>query len=215
MRLDPQEPAAGPWRVVRIADVVDVFAERARAATARCLVVAIDGRSSSGKTTLAGRIAAVVPATAVVHTDDIAWWHSRFGWTDLAERVLELVLAGVPVSFRPPAWDERGREGAIVVAEGTQLLVLEGVGSSRDELAHLLHGRVWVQADQLETERRTGFRVAARETTRSGVDGWMAEEMPFIAAHRPWEHADLIVAGTPTLPYDVRTEIVVADGPLR
>jgi hypothetical protein len=25
----------------------------------------------------------VVAGSAVVHTDDIAWWHSRFGWTDL------------------------------------------------------------------------------------------------------------------------------------
>jgi hypothetical protein len=85
-----------------------------------------------------------LPATAVVHTDDIAWWHSRFGWVDLALRALELVHAGAAVSFRPPAWQERGRSGAIVVPQGIQLLVLEGVGSSREELAHLLDARVWV-----------------------------------------------------------------------
>ena len=43
----------------------------------------------------------------------------------------------------------------------------------------------------------------------------MAEELPFIAARRPWEHADLIVAGSPTLPHDPHTEIAVADGPIR
>jgi hypothetical protein len=72
-----------------------------------------------------------------------------------------------------------------------------------------------VQADRIATDRRNDSRVAAGGTTRAGVEGWMAEELPFIAARRPWEHADLIVAGTPTLPHDPRTEIAVADGPLR
>ena len=69
-------------------------------------------------------MAAAVQATAVVHTDDIAWSHSRFGWADLALRVLEPVHARASVSFRPPAWDERGRVGAIVVPSGTQLLLV-------------------------------------------------------------------------------------------
>lgn len=28
---------------------------------------------------------------------------------------------------------------------------------------------------------------------------WMAQELPFQAAQRPWERADLVVAGTPTI----------------
>jgi 2-phosphoglycerate kinase len=71
--LHPEEPAAGPWRVERIAEVVARFADRAPPHVRRPLVIAVDGRSSSGKTTLATRIAAVIPATAVVHTDDIVW----------------------------------------------------------------------------------------------------------------------------------------------
>lgn len=82
----PEEPAAGPWRVERIADLFAGFADLAEMAAERPLVVAIDGRSSSGKTTVAERIADAIPATAVVHTDDIAWFHSRFGWADLAVR---------------------------------------------------------------------------------------------------------------------------------
>jgi hypothetical protein len=193
--------------VERIADVLARFAGRARTPGERPLVVAINGRSSSGKTTLASRVAAATPATAIVHTDDIAWWHSRFGWVDLAEHVLATVRAAEALSYRPPAWDERGREGAIVVPRSMQLLLLEGVGSSRDELAHLLDARLWVQADQAVIDRRNDARAAD--------EGWLAEELPFIAARRPWEHADLVVAGTPTLSHDARTETVVADAPLR
>ncbi len=65
---------------------------------------------------------------------------------NLAEHVLETVRRAEALSFRPPAWDERGREGAIVVPHGTQLLLLEGVGSSREELAHLLDARLWVRS---------------------------------------------------------------------
>jgi hypothetical protein len=41
----------------------------------------------------------------------------------------------------------------------------------------------------------------------------MAEERPFLAADRPWERARLVVAGTPPLGHDPRTELVVADPP--
>lgn len=38
--------------------------------------------------------------------------------------------------------------------------------------------------------------------------------MPFLAADRPWERADLVVAGTPDRPYGP-AEILVADPPGR
>ncbi|HEY1297815.1 MAG TPA: hypothetical protein VGJ60_32445 [Chloroflexota bacterium] len=206
MSLYPEEPAAGLWRVERIDDVIATFANRAQRTTDRPLVVAIDGRSSSGKTTLAARVAELIPATAVVHTDDIAWWHSRFGWADLARHVLEIVRSGAALAYRPPAWVERGREGAIVVPPGIELLLLEGVGASREELADLLDARLWVQTARATIDRRNEGRGAD--------DGWLAEELPWVAAHRPWEHADLIIDGTPILGHDPGIEIVVGDGPL-
>lgn len=216
MILHPEEPPAGPWRVERIAAVIARLADPADLSAVRGpLIVAVDGRSASGKTTLALRVAASLPATAIVHTDDIAWFHSAFGWVDLAVPVLEAARAGESVSFRPPAWDARDREGAIVVPRGARLLILEGVGSSREELSHLLDGRVWVQSDRAIADQRDRDRVAAGQVARSTVDAWMAEEMPFLAARRPWEHADLVVAGTPQLPYDPGAEVVVANGPLR
>ena len=39
---------------------------------------------------------------------------------------------------------------------------------------------------------------------------WMAEEVPFQGSQRPWERADLIVCGTPQIPYDPATELVIA-----
>ena len=79
MSLSEEEPAAGPWRVAPLSELV----HRVRAATGepqgRPPIVAVDGRSSSGKTSLARRLAEAVPGSAPVHTDDIAWRHSAFG----------------------------------------------------------------------------------------------------------------------------------------
>jgi len=38
----------------------------------------------------------------------------------------------------------------------------------------------------------------------------MAEEEPFLAGQRTWERADMLVAGTPEIPFDPASEAVVA-----
>ena len=55
--------------------------------------------------------------------------------------------------------------------------------------------------------------VAAGEMSPADSDSWMAEELPFLAADRPWERAGLVMAGTPPLAHDPSTELVVADPP--
>jgi hypothetical protein len=133
-------------------------------------VLAIDGRSSGGKTTLAGRLQDVVSGSAIVHTDDIAWWYSRFGWAELLNNgVLIPALAGRPVSYRPPPWDERRRPGAIEVPVGCPLLIIEGVGVARREGRHLVDAVIWVQSDERVTERRNLARVGVRQHRQGDV----------------------------------------------
>ena len=163
----------------------------------RPAVVAVDGRSSSGKTTLATRIAAAVPGACVVHTDDIAWHHAVLDWDGLlADGVLRPFRSGRAVSYRPPQWDVRGRSGSIDVPASCPLLLVEGVGSGRRELSDLLDAVIWVETDAAERDRRDAARVAAGETTRDDYAAWMAEEEPFVAEQRTWERADLIVHGS-------------------
>jgi len=106
--VGPAEPELGPWRVVSLASFVALVLDTVGATEGRPPVVAIDGRSSSGKTTLARRLEQAVPGATTVHTDDVAWWHSCFGWAELlAAGILEPLRRGKSVAFRPPAWDER------------------------------------------------------------------------------------------------------------
>jgi hypothetical protein len=215
VRLLAGEPEAGPWQVEPLAAVADGLMRlgRQRAGNRCPVVLAVDGRSSGGKTTLAGRLQDAVPGSAVVHTDDIAWWYSRFGWAGLlADGILVPARAGHPVRYRPPPWDERGRPGAIEVPAGGPLLIVEGVGAARRECAHLTDVAIWVQSDEHETEHRNLARVGQIDGMPTEQDhrDWMAEEIPFQASQRPWERADLIVCGTPQIPYDPATGLVIA-----
>jgi uridine kinase len=209
------EPAAGPWRVERISAIWQRIGDRSHPHIDRPVLVAIDGRSSSGKTTLATRVAEVVADTTVVHTDHIAWSHSRFGWSDLALEILEPLHHGESVSFRSPFWTRDAQLRAIDVRSSARFVLVEGVGAARDELAHLFDARLWVQTDRRVTAVRDDERIALGETTRVALDEWMAEERGFVASRRPWADADLIVAGSPDLTHDPLTELVVADGLLR
>lgn len=210
-----EEPAAGPWHAERLTAVVAgmIRLGHERGADRRPVVLAIDGRSSSGKTTLAGRLQDAVAGSAIVHTDDIAWWSSRFGWAELLiNAVLIPARSGRQVSYRPPPWDERKRQGAIEVPPGCPLLIIEGVGSARTECAHLIDAAIWVQSDERETERRNLARVGQPDGLPTEQDHreWMAEEIPFQAGQRPWARADLIICGTPQMPFDPVTELVIA-----
>lgn len=167
MRLFPGEPEFGPWRAEPISSVLARI--RPGAGTR---IVAVDGRSAGGKTTCAARLAARVPGATVVHTDDVAWYQAFFDWAFLLrEGVLDPVRAGRAVDYRPPAWESRGRDGAIEAPADCLLLVVEGVGVSRRELSGYFDLRLWVQSDRVEARRRGIEREAVRRGSRSGTSG--------------------------------------------
>jgi hypothetical protein len=162
----------------------------------RPAVVAVNGHSSSGKTTLASGLASALPNCAVVHTDDIAWHHAVLDWGDLLlTGILAPVRAGEAVSFRPPAWAARGRAGAIEVPAGIEFLVVEGVGSGRREFRPHVDAVVFVDTDEAVRRARDAVRVATGEISPQGYLSWMREEDAFFALDRPWEHADVVVPG--------------------
>jgi len=226
LQLALEEPEAGPWRVESLTVLVQSMTRRVadRVVSGRPVILAVDGRSNNGKTTLAMRIGETVRGAVVLHTDDIAWEHSRLGWEGLLiGGILEPLHRGETVSYRPPQWIEHGREGALRVPAGCPLLLIEGDGAGRHEVAHLIDALIWVQSDESEAERRRLARERdpdARDIANQAIDGqpldndgWTAEEIPFNAAQRTWERADIIVCGTPDIPCDPVTEVVVAPSP--
>lgn len=193
--------AAGRGRVLSVTAFADELLRRRRDRSARPTVIGVDGRSAAGKTTLADRLVAVLPHAAVVHTDDLAWHHAFFDWSDLLREGVLLPARGLAeVVYRPPAWRERGREGAVRVPAGTRVVVVEGVGATRREITDLLDTRIWLDTDAATTARREAARVAAGATDADLSRRWLAAEEEFLADQRPWEHADVVVDGTGPAP---------------
>lgn len=215
MKLGPGEPPAGPWRVEPIGWVTDTFAAAhmgVEGGPERPFVIAVDGRSASGKSTLAEALSGHVPGSVVVHTDDVAWHHSFFDWGELLrEGVLEPLRHGREVTYRPPGWEARGRSGAITVPAGCPAVFVEGVGSGRRELMPWIDALVWVQSDWDRAEKIGIARDGGDQAARDFWVEWMAAEDQFLAEDRPWERADVIVAGNgDTLAHDPTAEVVVA-----
>ncbi|MFC0623653.1 uridine kinase family protein [Kribbella deserti] len=206
--VGPGEPPVAEWRAVRVADLVARILDGADLASAGApWIVAVDGRSGGGKSTLARRLAEAVPDLAIVHVDDVAWQAPMFDWAGLlADGVLEPLRRGEAVSYRPPAWEVHDRPGVIAVPSGRKLVIVEGVGAGRRELTGLVDRLIWVQSDYAEAERRGLARDIASEVNGDAQatiefwHSWMAAEIPFLQADRPWDRAHIIVAGTSALP---------------
>jgi uridine kinase len=212
VKLGPGEPSAAPWQILPIRDLVDRVIQVDDSARTRPWVLAVDGRSGSGKSTIAALLQRCVPGSMIVHTDDIAWHHSFFDWSDLLiEGVLKPLHRGEGVRYQPPGWRTHGRAGAIEIPAGLDLVIVEGVGASRSEVMPWLDSSVWVQSDLDEAERRGLARDGGTEEASKFWQEWMSQEFDFLQWHRPWARATAIVNGTPAQPYDPNRQVVVSE----
>lgn len=201
MRTPPgtSEPVVTGWCPVTL----DTLADRLpRTDIGRTRIIAIDGRSASGKSTLAEDLRAAIPGSAVVHTDDVAWYFSMFDWTaELSEHIIVPARKRQQVHYRPPGWVAQGRAGAIDVPAYLGTLIVEGVGAGRRELTDLVDALIWVQSD-FDTAREKGLARDIEagvngdaEHSREFWDQWMGEELPFLEKQQPWSRSVLSVAG--------------------
>jgi len=211
MRLHPGEVEAGNWRVEKLSDVLQRLLDASPGAAGRPRVIAIDGRGGAGKSALVERLRAIVPASVVIHTDDIAWNYAFFDWGGvMAENILQHIHRGEAVEFRPPAWIKHDRPGAIRIPSGADVVWVEGTGIIREELAQWIDASIWTQGDLDEQERRVVARDGNSAAHQQHIAEWLTEELPLLLREQPWQKATIIVAGTSQLDYDPETEIVVA-----
>lgn len=153
---------------------------------------------------------AALPNSAVLHTDDLAWHHGVFSWDELLiNDVLPVLRKRRALHYRPPAWLARGRDDAITLDGDRDFVIIEGVGASQASVRAELDVIVWMETPQVIRESRDAVRVSAGEISAASYAGWMAEENAYMAADRPWEHADLIIDGSGSVDHDQETEIVL------
>ncbi|MFP5416002.1 MAG: hypothetical protein ACLGHZ_03865 [Actinomycetes bacterium] len=149
----------------------------ARSARPRCgdvVVVAIDGTSGAGKTTLAEAVASGL-ACPVVHMDDLypGWDGLAAGIELLTRRILAPLATGRPAHF--PVWDwQQNSWGPERVLEPMPMLVVEGCGSSVHPAGAYAALRVWLDAPRAVRLARGLARDG--ETYRPHWERWAAQE---------------------------------------
>ena len=166
------------------------------------LVLALDGRCGSGKTTLANTLARQFPASITLHTDDFylppaqrirGWEKTPCANMDLArlrDEALRPAYAGQPVAYRAYSC----RQGAYLPPAqlpAQPLVILEGSYSHHPLLRPYETLRVFVTCEQTR-------RLQAREGARYAdfAARWVPLEEGYFAQYGIAESADFVVDTT-------------------
>jgi cytidylate kinase len=173
------------------ADLIDVITRtHPRAGLTR--VIAVDGLSGSGKSTVARTIADALTAPTI-NLDDIYG-----GWTGLAgvsaqlrEWVIEPLIGGRDPRWRRFDW-ARQRYGEWVTTPRARNLVIEGCGAGGLAIADQISVLIWVEASYEERLARLRARAdwpwyAPHEAA------WRRQEVTLLERERTPSRADVIV----------------------
>ncbi len=165
-------------------------------------LVAIDGWGCGGKTSLCeGLLDRLEPNAVYLGLDEFFWAypfppldpfpHQHLRWREIRTTIQDLRTKGVayPRLFE---WDNLMIGEPIEITAG--IVIVEGLFSLSPDLRALYDLRIWVQS-RVETRLP---RVAAQDGAET-VDFWSQEwghrEAALFAKERPWEAADIVVAG--------------------
>ena len=209
MRFD----ACGTLPLEGARDAIVARARRQLAGRDRPLLIAIDGRSGTGKSTLATLVAEALDAALIrsddfyaAHVPDAAW--DRCGaaekvarvidWRRLRAEALEPLLRGEPAVWHPFDFARGRPDGTYPLkreadrCEPAEVIVVEGAYACRPELADLIDLAVLVATP--DGERRA--RLAAREDPdflRAWHARWDDAEAFYFTEVRPPSAFDVVI----------------------
>lgn len=166
------------------------------------LILAIDGRSGAGKTSLAVETAALLRphlSVSVFHLDSV-----YPGWDGLAaslpgyvQDVVSPLSAGRPAHWRWWDWTT-GAPGAADDTAPADVVILEGVGAGHRQARPHMHAVAWVAMEDAERKRRALDRDG--ETFAAHWDRWASQEDEYLAADDVADAAWLTVDGHAAAP---------------
>jgi|GEM_PF-646715 len=171
------------------------------------IVIAVDGRGGSGKTTFAYHLALELDAE-IVHTDDFASWENKFNWVpDFIKTVLEPIRQGVKkLSYHKSIWDLNRpveADDPKVKKKVKPIIIVEGVSSSRQELRDYATFTVYVDMSleecfkrRLKRERENPYYPDLTDEEKiERWKEWVEEEDLYLYLENPKDFADVVIDG--------------------
>jgi uridine kinase len=170
--------------------ILELLADR-QPACGSTTVVAVDGPSGAGKTSLVGGLSAATGGD-VLHLEDVyPGWDGLAATPPIIAEALEAVAVGeIGTAHR---WDwEAGLPGALLRIPPAPLLILDGVGSGARVIRPYLSLLIWVDAPPDVRKQRALTRDGS--TYAPHWDRWAAQEVRHFAAEDTRHHADLVIS---------------------
>jgi uridine kinase len=159
-------------------------------------IIAIDGPAGGGKTTLAQNLAlafATSLSATVIHMDDL-----YDGWDGALDDDFSSVLSNIVglhkesenISYSPYNWSD-GKFDESKEVPGTQLLILEGVGSGQSSIRASLAALIWIDIN----DSQGLARVIARdgESIRVPMEKWLTLQKQHFHLEGTQNAADFIL----------------------
>lgn len=171
------------------------------------VIIAIDGRSGTGKTTLAIELAARLREhhkVSLFHLEDI-----YPGWNGLAagiERYVSTVLSplrrGEAAEWVSWDWDKH-YDGETRTTRPAEIVLVEGVGAAAAAARPLLDAVIWSESP--DSDRRARALARDGDTFEPFWEQWAAQEQEWLASDDVPAHADVHVLNRAdgTAPEDV------------
>ncbi len=171
------------------------------------VLVAIDGRAASGKTTLANELGKESPHIRILHADELQRPQAEGEWDNWTPRecatnfvkeealrhVLSKLITGRQAVYEPFDWTvHKLRRPMTLSPEG--IIVIEGAYTLRKSIRNHFDVKVWVDCD----EQVRMARIRAQPTPSPGWrEAWTRGEDFYLEHERPSLAADVVVRGDP------------------
>jgi uridine kinase len=160
----------------------------------RTRVVAVDGRSGAGKTSLAARLRSALGAPVVALEDLYGGWDGLERGIDLlVSEVLEPLSGGRAARVPRYNWVTAAWEAPRVLAP-PEVLIVEGAGAGARRAAAYASLLIWIEEAESVRKKRALDRDGA--TFAPYWDTWAAQEEAMLARERTPDRADIVLDST-------------------
>lgn len=160
---------------MNIQPIIDEISKKPNGA--KTYLIAIDGRSGSGKSYLAKKLSEVIPNVTIISLDEFDLYEGDLNIQKVINEVIE------PIKHE----------------QGNKITLLEGIFSLNSKLESYYDLKIWVECTA-ETGYKRGLQ---RDKELNGIDNsdkwinyWLPKEEEYIQTEKPQKKADFIIDGS-------------------